>query len=167
MKKASFTIFGIFGFIVFSQLNIFACSCPTVSGLEDEIKWKLIQLQAIFSGEIVEINKIPHTRDISIKVKVEKIWKGVLFEELNVTTPESPGSCGVTFEIGKSYLIFSSLSDEGNLTTGLCLKNKELEKAENELKILGEGKKPRRNKPSNSFKTKRSFNNLLRLNSNN
>ncbi len=149
MKKGVFSILGIFAFLIFSQFNVFACSCPTVMSTEQEVKWKLKRLQAVFSGRVVEINRKPHTRDVLVKIRVERFWKGVLYEDLRLTTPESPGACGYTFEIGKSYLVFASRSAQGDLATGLCLNNKELEKATEELEILGIGKKPKRNKSSN------------------
>ncbi len=152
MKKTIFSVFGIFGFIIFSQFNVFACSCPTMFGTEQELKlkWKLKTLQAVFSGKVIEINKIPQSRDVSVKIEIKEIWKGLLSKEVNISTPDNPASCGVTFEIGKSYLVFASRSAEGKLTTGLCLNNKELYKAAEELQILGEGKKPQKKKSKNS-----------------
>lgn len=113
MKKAVFSLLGILAFLIFSHFNVFACSCPTVGGVEQELKWKLKQLQAVFSGKIIEINKVPQSRDVSVKIEVKEIWKGRLSEEVNITTPNHPGACGVLFEIGKSYLIFASRSDGG------------------------------------------------------
>jgi hypothetical protein len=146
MRKAIFSLLGIFAFLIFSHFNVFACSCPTVVGVEQELKWKLKQLQAVFSGKIIEINKIPQSRDVSVKIEVKEVWKGLLSKEVNIATPNNPGMCGASFEIGKSYLVFASHSAEGNLSTGLCLKNKELEKATEELEILGKGKKPKSSK---------------------
>jgi hypothetical protein len=80
---------------------------------------------------------------VSVKIEVKEIWKGILSKKVNIATPEHSGMCGVSFEIGKSYLVFASHSTEGNLSTGLCLNNKELEKAAEELEILGKGKKPK------------------------
>ncbi len=85
---------------------------------------------------------------MSVKIEVKEIWKGLLSKEVNIATPNQTGMCGVSFEIGKSYLVFASHSAEGNLSTGLCLKNKELEKAAEELEILGKGKKPKSSKSS-------------------
>jgi hypothetical protein len=145
MKKIVFILLCIAALFVFVPENALACSCPTVGvvGLEQELKWKLKQLQAVFSGKVIEINKIPQSRDVSVKIEIKEIWKGLLSKEVNIATPESPSACGVSFEIGKSYLVFASHSAEGNLSTGLCLKNKELEKAAKELEILKKGKKPK------------------------
>ncbi len=162
MKKTIFSVFGIFGFIIFSQFNVFACSCPTMFGTEQELKWKLKTLQAVFSGKVIEINKIPQSRDVSVKIEIKEIWKGLLSKEVNISTPDNPSACGVSFEIGKSYLIFASQLDNGDLSTGLCLKNKELEKAAEELEILGEGKKPKRSKLRNQQSRKGSVGTKLR-----
>jgi hypothetical protein len=144
MKKAVFFTLGIAAFLIFTHVNVFACSCPTVAGLEEELKWKLKKLHAVFSGEVIEIKEQTSSRDVSVKIKVDRVWKGSVFQELWVMTPDSPGACGVAFESGKSYLVFASRSDQGDLTTGLCLKNKEIVKAEEELKILGAGRKPKK-----------------------
>lgn len=151
MKRTIFSLLGIFALLIFSQYSVFACSCPTIGGIDQELKWKLKELQAVFSGKVIEITKVPQSRDISVKIEVKEIWKGRISLEVNITTPDHPGACGVLFEIGKSYLVFASRSDEGNLTTGLCLNNRELEKAAEELEILGKGKQPERSKsPSQS-----------------
>ena len=142
MKKAVCSIFVILAFLMFGNSSVYACSCPTVVGLEQELKWKLKALQAVFSGEVLEINKVPQSRDVSVKIKVETVWKGSLFKEVTISTPDHPGSCGYPFQIGESYVVFASLSDTKTLTTGLCLKNIEVKKAIEELKILGKGKKP-------------------------
>ena len=50
---------------------------------------------------------------------------------------------GYTFEVGKSYLIFAHTSNGNKLTTSLCSRNSEIEKAIEELMILGKGKSPK------------------------
>lgn len=146
MKKALCSVFGILAFLILGQSSAQACSCPTVGSTELELKWKLKELQAVFSGEVLEINKIPQSRDVSVKINVETVWKGLVLREVTINTPESSGACGYPFEVGKSYLVFASLDDKVNLTTGLCLRNKPVDEASEELKILGKGKKPQKNK---------------------
>ena len=102
--------------------------------------------RAVFSGRVLEINDKPQSREVFVKIKVEKSWKGNFFEEATVTTERSPTECGYPFEVGKSYLVYANGSDESNLITGLCLRNTELQKATDELKILGKGKVPRKRK---------------------
>jgi hypothetical protein len=146
MKKAVCYVVVILAFLIFSQSGIYACSCPTVVGVEQELKWKLKELEAVFSGEVLEINEIPQSLDVSVKIKVETVWKGSPFREVTIITPNNSASCGYPFEVGKSYVVFANRTDKNYLTTGLCLRNREVNKATEELKILGKGKKPKKNK---------------------
>lgn len=145
MKKSIFLLLSVVALLISTQINAFACSCPTIGGtLEQHIKWKLKDSKAVFSGKVIEINDKPQSRDFFVKIKVEKLWKGSLSEEVVITTERSTASCGYPFEVGKNYLVYTHGSGAMNLTTGLCMNNLELQKATEELKILGKGKKPRK-----------------------
>ncbi len=127
----------------FTQTNLLACSCPTIGlTIEQKINGQLDSAKAVFSGKVVEIVNKSQNRDLIVKIKVEEFWKGNLPEEIIIETDRSDAACGYPFVSGKSYLIFAYVSDENILTTGLCLPNREISKAEEELKILGKGKEP-------------------------
>ena len=139
MKKILLMSLIFTGLIIFTRSEIYACSCPTMGGtLREEMKWQLKDSQAVFSGEVIKITDVPASRDVLVKIRLLESWKESLPDEINIATDRSPGSCGYPFEVGKSYLVFAHRSDEGNLTTGLCLRNRELQKAAEELKILDE-----------------------------
>ena len=116
-----------------------ACSCPTVMSLEDEIKWKLKNGSAVFSGEVMSIRASGGLNHITFKVI--EFWKGRLTSELTVSTHHNTAACGYDFTIRKRYLVFTDLW-ENRRSTGACSKNRELEKAGAELKILGKGQRP-------------------------
>jgi hypothetical protein len=144
MKRIIFLSLPIIVLLLFSQIEVFACSCN--HAFLEPLKTRLFISNAVFSGEVIEINKIFRERHTSIvKIKVKEFWKGQMSKEVTINTRSSSAACGYEFEVGKSYLIFAKSSDDGNLTTGLCLTN-EIEKAEEDLKMLGKGKKPQKNK---------------------
>ncbi len=147
MKKIVFVSLSIIALFIFTQVNVLACSCPTVGTMyPTKDTWtsiKLGRVQVAFSGEVVSITKIPK-RMLTVKIQVQESWKQVLPEEVTIITELA--TCGYDFRVGTEYLIFAQGSGEGNLTTGLCLGNKELYKAAEELQVLGEGKKPQKKK---------------------
>ena len=97
--KIIFLSLSLLTLMLFSHIDAFACSCPSLpQTLEQEVKGRLNSSHAVFSGEVLEINKIPQSRDIAVKIKVEEIWKGILSKEVTITTPDHPGSCGYPFQ---------------------------------------------------------------------
>lgn len=142
MKKLIFASVFITLLSLLTQVETLACSCPTVgdTSAESQTELALHASRAAFSGEVVEISPIPNTHNVLVKIKVKESWKETLPEEITVTT-ENRG-CGYLFRTGASYLVFAGSRDDGSLTTGLCLRNKEIEKAAEELKILGKGTPP-------------------------
>lgn len=143
MKKIVFLSVSIVALFIFTQVNVLACSCPTVED-SSEITGQMRNAEVIFSGEVIGINKIPKTRMIQVKIEVQESWKEVLPEEITITT--EIGTCGYDFRVGTEYLVIAHDSNDGTLTTGLCLGNRILYKTAKELKVLGEGNKPQRNK---------------------
>ncbi len=80
--------------MVFTQIDVLACSCPSLGEtLEQEMKWRLKESQAVFSGEVIEITDIPKSL-VLVKIKVEESWKEILPEEITITTERSEGACG-------------------------------------------------------------------------
>ncbi len=140
------TIFAVT--FIFSQVKTFACSCVQIENvtLEQEIKNKLKNDKAIFVGKVIEINNEPKRDNRLIKFQVEQFWKGEPTEEISISTEKEMNSCAIPFEKDESYLIFAIIY-EGDLLTGLCMSDKEISRAAEELKILGEGVKPKKLKP--------------------
>jgi hypothetical protein len=71
---------------------------------------------------------------------VEKLWKGVLPEEISIVTGRGNGDCGYRFEVGGSYLVYAYGSDESSLSTNICQRTAKLSVAQADLKVLGRGK---------------------------
>ena len=99
--------------------------------------------EAVFSGTVLgmEKNEPPHSWTVTLQV--ERIWKGMLANEVRVTTAIEGGSCGYHFEVGRKYMVYAYRSHgTALLRTGLCTHTKPLEKAEPDRKLFGEGYTP-------------------------
>ncbi|HEV2707683.1 MAG TPA: hypothetical protein VGV59_17325 [Pyrinomonadaceae bacterium] len=142
--------------------TVFACDCALIS-TEDAVN----KSGMVFSGKVVgfEYRKgIPNEfmttqgkedasqtdyETLVVKIQVEQWWKGDVPAEvvlLTSTTKNADGtmsvsSCDYHFRQGESYLIFA-VGKEDAYRTSDCLRTKKLAQAEEELKILGEGKEP-------------------------
>ena len=93
---------------------------------------------AVFVGEVIEVKDAGGLKEA--RFRVEQSWKGVETEEVFVLatrTAESP-----RYQISERYLVFASLQN-GKLLTGNCSRTKKVERAQEDLQQLGEGKKPK------------------------
>jgi hypothetical protein len=147
MKKITFLALVFVVLFSFPQIKALACVCVSMGeSLEQQIKSQLKNDKAVFVGKLISINDESERGDRLVKFQVKQFWKGELTEEITVATENERNSCAYPFEKGKSYLIFADTYN-GKLYTGGCLPDREISRAAEELKILGEGKKPKKNKP--------------------
>jgi hypothetical protein len=146
MKKILFLTFIVAALLVFTQATAFACSCIEIpEPFEQKVKSELKGAKAVLSGMVLQIKDKPQSFEVFVTIKVERVWKGSVSKEVIITTENNNGVfCGYPFKVGESYLVYADGSDENNLTTSHCLRNLELQKAAEDLKILGKGKKPRK-----------------------
>jgi hypothetical protein len=90
-----------------------------------------------------------------IKFSVERWWKGSGEEEVSLYTGVSRWPGGYTrifgedfnFTVGEKYLVYA-FGEVDNLTTLVCDRTTKLEKADEDLKALGEGTLPKKKKAS-------------------
>ena len=94
--------------------------------------------EQIHSREVSDISKERR----KIEFKVEKIWKGAVAKMISIKYEQ----CDSTYllEVGKKYLVYAYAYayDERIFETSKCSRDKELDKASDDLKELGEGKEP-------------------------
>jgi hypothetical protein len=153
-----------------SATEVFACECPILS-TDDAFENSTL----VFTGKVVgfEYRKgIPNQfiewaekhsgkpieyETMVVKFKVERYWKGEAPQEIFLVTSRtknadgtsSSSSCDYDFKEGESYLIYAADKGRG-LRTNFCMRTRPLIRAEEDLKILREGKKPveKRDEPS-------------------
>jgi hypothetical protein len=126
-----------------------ACTCG-----DSTVKDDFNSAEVVFLGEVIKTEKIKITRngqddwELKAILKVERAWKGEVFEEMAVRTFSAPeGSmalCGTPFETGTKWIIFSA-----NEFTDVCAGTGDFPYAETVIKELGKGWKPKHeNAPS-------------------
>ena len=82
---------------------------------------------AVFSGEVTELSAS------RVTLRVERLWKGALSEE--VTLPHGGSSCFFGFRLGEAYLVYAYAQEEG-LKTDICTQTKRLAEAGKDIPIL-------------------------------
>jgi hypothetical protein len=142
----------IFLLVLFTPLMlspdaILACSClPTKSTAQE-----LEQSTAVFSGKVIQIKRRKQAENIfaSVEVtfRVEKAWKGLKRKTITVYTSSNSASCGYSFRVNQTYLVYANGNDEDKLSTGICSRTKRIKDAREDLKELGKGKAIAKNVP--------------------
>jgi hypothetical protein len=124
--------------ILFSAMTSFpsvsyACKCAGPPSIEKELE----RSNAVFSGKVIDIDN--NRNNQKILFEVEEAWKGVSKTQIILTDEQS--SCSLNFSEGKSYLVYA-YDFQGDLTTNICDRTKELSSAKDDLEYLGEGTSP-------------------------
>jgi len=128
---AAMVISGLFiSFANLTDQRAMACDCPRPGSPREELRRK----DAVFSGEVSEINR----ESGKIEFKVERFWKGPRAKKISIKYEIS--TCTFVFYVGKSYLVYAY--GEGVLETDTCTRTRDLDKASDDLKELGEGEEP-------------------------
>lgn len=146
MNKITFYIFAVLAFLIFTNTEIYACSCfnPDNETLVQRVNKAKKDSQAVFSGRVLEVIQKPEKHQIVVKLRAEKSWKGNVSRQITIVTASDSALCGYNFEVGKSYLIYAQGSDANNLQTNLCTRTAGFSEAKADLKVLGKGKVPKR-----------------------
>ena len=131
-----------------------ACMCfgkPSVT--EARRNARAVFLGTVVSSEYREGAKYPDGKDageeLTMRFSVERWWKGNLTPEVVLFTEQyrapdlsvSVVNCAYQFEVGKRYLVYAVL--DGKLRAAYCSRTSEAEKAGEDLRVLGKGKRPR------------------------
>ena len=112
-----------------------ACDCAVPPPPKEALK----KATAVFSAKVVKIEEAGLQR--SVTVEVLRTWKGVDEKKIVVSTAKSGASCGYGFQEGKTYLIYAYQEEKAPmLRVSLCSRTQAIDKAEGDLKELGEGK---------------------------
>ena len=143
MKKALFFLFVLILFFSFNTREVSACDCIILTS--DNLR-KLVEIaykgsEAVFLGEVVEINKSPGSNIVKVRFRIEKSWKNILQKEMLFTTGDDDGSCGYKFEVEKKYLVYVN-GKMNDLEISICSRTSPSE-SNKDIIFLNEIKKPR------------------------
>jgi hypothetical protein len=143
MKRLLISILGVAILIGFSWFEARACSCdlPLLNRtLKQQVKKAQKQSQAVFVGNVIQVLQRPEAFGVSVKFRVERVWKGKRSQEVTIFTGQGGGDCGYRFEVGESYLVYAYGSNE-SLSTNICQRTAPRSEG-GDMKLLGKGKTP-------------------------
>jgi hypothetical protein len=130
----------VLGFVFLFPDCAYACSCMGAS----EQRY-LASSEAVFSGEVVEVEEGPTLTDYGssfrVTLRAYEVWKGPQQETLEVNTPRMDTACGYPFKEGQEYLVFADEGKQG-FEVNSCGGTRRVTEAEEALEVLGAGKKP-------------------------
>lgn len=107
--------------------NAFACTCMPMVTVQEEIK----RSDFVFKGTVKTKNKFIHIThlpdngftflsDVEYVFEVETVFKGRrITKTIEVMTGYGGGDCGYIFEVGKSYIVYSSIVTPPRLSFNL------------------------------------------------
>ncbi|TCP55484.1 tissue inhibitor of metalloproteinase [Tumebacillus sp. BK434] len=112
----------------------YACSCVAPTSPQAA----LAEAKAVFAGKVQQVEaQSPYYK---VTFAVNTAWKGIDNAESAVLTAiGGEASCGIKFQPGQEYLIYSNTTEDGRLHASLCSRTKELQQADEDLKALGTG----------------------------
>ena len=128
--------------------QVYACKCAQPGTPSEELE----KFSAVFAGRVVSVQHSydPNATSVSpedrttVGFEVSTVWKGLVHEEMYITTPPTGGSCGFTFIEGEEYIVYGydSAHADGGYTVGICSRTALLDRAQADIDALGEGDAP-------------------------
>jgi MYXO-CTERM domain-containing protein len=112
-----------------------ACSCMAVS-VEDAIA----NSAAIVEARVVSVDP-GEEGSVVVTLAVTQSWRGVETEQMVVRTSESSASCGYSFEVGVTYLVYADGTPDA-WTVSLCSRTAVMTDATADREALGAGTIP-------------------------
>ena len=89
-----------------------ACSCAPLNPCLNAGR-----ASAVFLGTITHVESGDH--GASMRLRVERTWKGVLGEHVEVSQPPHSGMCGFPVQVGERWVIFAD-GEPGRWSTSMC-----------------------------------------------
>ncbi|MBK7393419.1 MAG: hypothetical protein IPI64_08980 [Chloracidobacterium sp.] len=150
----NYLLIAMFTAVVFlgSAQTASACSCvrplPGVS-LKTQVTTSKKEATVIFAGKVLSIRYSAEKMNGTplkayAKIAVERSWKGPLNELIEVETENICCICGYTFEIGKTYIIYSYSPNPGTINVSSCSRTAQITDTSPDEKYLGKVRKPKK-----------------------
>lgn len=98
--------------ILLATFSSYACQCRNMTFHEE-----VFSVKNIFVGTVLDRQPIPG-KDVSYLFSISQNFKGDLPDTININTGFGGPDCGMNFEIGKTYIVFSNLN-----RTSRCSRN--------------------------------------------
>ena len=128
--------------------------CAIEGGPKERAGKAIAGSDAVFSGEVVELEKAPPDtqmvegtmititggggRETTATLRASEVWKGPKQQTVRFTTPVADGiSCAHPFKEGREYPVYAN--GDQDLRVGGCSETKTLSDADVDLALLGNG----------------------------
>jgi len=94
---------------------------------------------AVFTGEVTEIEPDTATTfgGIEITLRVKRVWKGDIGEQVEVRTAGNSAACGYSFVKGETYLVYADRDEADPMRVSLCSRTALVASAQVDLDFLG------------------------------
>lgn len=91
-------------------VEAYACSCKPISK-----RTAAERADVVFTGRVVEATTVrkPEPSRTEIRFDVSRVYKGSVFSEQVVASPQTADGCGVDLEVGSSWVIFAEQRFQG------------------------------------------------------
>jgi len=110
-----------------------ACTCLPPPSPSDEFGVS----RAVFSGRVIaiQVDTTQPFRLLRVTFQVNQRWKGVDSSQISIYTATSEASCGFSFHVDSTYLVYAYQSQYA-LMTNLCMRTRPLSRAAEDLAFL-------------------------------
>jgi hypothetical protein len=133
MKTLQISSMAILSLVFFIGYHgAFACSCAVAEGPLTEAEKSTV----VFMGKVTELERDSSGELVGAKFSVEKTWKGVSNNQVNVSTGPY-GDCTYQFKMNETYVVYAH--GNSTLSTDLCTGTKILADSYEDLQVLGIG----------------------------
>jgi hypothetical protein len=109
---------------------VLACSCAPSPPPQEALQ----QASAVFTGTVVAVDTSGVTS--TVRLQVDRSWKGAKCGEVTVTTPADSAACGFDFQVGQNYLVYAD-KQQGKFSVSLCSRTSLTSQAGEDLTALG------------------------------
>ncbi|MEM7373702.1 MAG: hypothetical protein AAF587_34085 [Bacteroidota bacterium] len=128
-----------FASLIFLLLSLYAHGDSYVCDPEISLQEQIDQADIIFSGTCIFVNTNWVAGGHKFVFKVDQSWKRRI-DSLYIVNSKHETNAGFAFEKDQAYLVYV---DKGfTPKTNICMGNKLLEQAEEDLQLLGPGRPP-------------------------
>lgn len=132
--------------------SVSACLCvlsPPGVSLRSQVRAARSSATSIFVGKVISIRyseeKINDTpAKLFAKFAVERSWKGSEADYIEVETANICCICGYTFEVGKTYIVYSNSAATTVPVVSSCSRTSPIDGKSPDEKYLGKLRKPRK-----------------------